>query len=152
MEKISLKEKGVNIMFALSLTMLVILLNSVFFQYAFPEYMFPKFPDRLLPMQIIVFVCTIPPLIEELVFRFLPLRIFKELSIYENIKWYIVIMSACIFGWMHGTSVNILVQGILGFAAGWVYIKNNNSYWSAVILHALYNFMVMFVVPSLFAH
>src|SRR5437899_8739848 len=108
-------DKAQNIVMALGITMLIVVFNSIFFHLVFPNYNFPRFPKEILKTEILVFICTIPPLIEEFVFRFLPLKLLSKVSIYEDIKWYAVLSSACVFGWIHGSSVNILVQGIVGF-------------------------------------
>jgi hypothetical protein len=54
-----------------------------------------------------------------------------------------------LFAWVHGSTTNILIQGVGGFFFGWVYIKNGYSYWSAILAHALYNFTVMLIIPVL---
>lgn len=82
--------------------------------------------------------CILAPLWEELVFRVAPISIAKSAG-----KQYIfptIIISSFIFGSLHLNSPHpILFQGVMGFVFSLVYIKNNYSYWSAVVLHSMWN-------------
>lgn len=99
-------------------------------------------------------ICVLAPLWEECVFRYFPIR-FAQLCDegYRFIKttyqsWMlapIVLAGSLIFGILHGSSLNILFQGVGGLFLCWLYLRNRNSYWSAVIYHGLWNFLVVFL-------
>jgi hypothetical protein len=96
------------------------------------------------------FACIVAPLWEELAFRHAPLQIGKRLSTTFGTEVVIpmVYISSAIFGWAHGQgAVSILIQGVMGFIFALVYLKNGYSYKSSVLLHAMWNFMVMFGLP-----
>lgn len=88
--------------------------------------------------------CVITPLWETLVFIWAPLALVKD----KKHLWLpVVIISSFIFGMGHKFSPHpILVQGVFGVIFSMVYIKNGFSYWSAVILHGLWNFTVMYMI------
>lgn len=88
--------------------------------------------------------CIIAPLWESLVFIWAPLALVKD----KKHLWLpVVIISSFIFGMGHKFSPNpILIQGVFGVIFSMVYIKNGFSYWSAVILHGLWNFTVMYMI------
>ncbi|MEK9180119.1 MAG: CPBP family intramembrane glutamic endopeptidase [Patescibacteria group bacterium] len=61
--------------------------------------------------------------------------------------WELMLCSSIIFGIMHGSPLNILFQGVGGFLYSYLYVKNNNSYWSIVLAHAMWNVSVIFLLP-----
>lgn len=99
----------------------------------------------------IFYSCICAPLFEELVFRHIPLQTAK--LIYDpnsakglKLTMLTVLMSSFIFGWGHGRGWDsVILQGMLGLGFCYVYLKNGYSYWSAVLLHALYNLTWLFV-------
>jgi membrane protease YdiL (CAAX protease family) len=92
----------------------------------------------------IFIACVWAPLWEEALYRYGPITIAKNIGNQYVIP--IVIMSSCLFGWAHGEShEGVLVQGVLGLILSMVYIRNNYSYLSSVILHSLYNLTVLFL-------
>lgn len=81
------------------------------------------------------------PLWEELAFRYAPITIAKNLG-KENL-WPTIVGMSCFFGWIHYSNPeSILLQGVIGLILSVLYIKNGYSYWSSVIVHALYNLTV----------
>ncbi len=60
--------------------------------------------------------------------------------------WAAIIVNCAIFGLVHGSVLNILIQGVGGLIMCQVFLKTN-SYWWSVILHAFWNFMLIFVLP-----
>lgn len=87
-------------------------------------------------------LCIQAPIIEEFLFRHLPYQLGVK-------KWgidfkYIILASSIIFGLMH-TNGGVLCQGIMGLVFFWVYLKNKESYWSAVLIHSIWNFSVTFL-------
>ncbi len=98
--------------------------------------------------------CILAPLWEEWCFRHAPIRFAQVLSgvaSYYGIKRGLVgavaIAFAIFFGILHGSAMNILFQGVTGMLFCWLYLKNNDSYWSVVIAHAVWNYMVIFGLP-----
>lgn len=88
--------------------------------------------------------CVIAPLWETLVFIWAPLALVKD----KKHLWYpVIIIASFVFGIGHKTSVHpILIQGVFGVIFSTVYIRNGFSFWSAVFLHALWNFTVIFLI------
>jgi len=106
--------------------------------------------DKNAPWQAAVRGITAAPLLEELIFRFIPISLALKFDWFksdEKAQILLVALIACAFGYMHGGTYNIAIQGVAGFAFGWVYIKNGMSYWSSVAAHAFYNFLIYFVFP-----
>lgn len=54
------------------------------------------------------------------------------------------IFSSIIFGILHGSVFNILIQGVVGASFCWLYLANQRSYWSVVICHSLLNGTLFF--------
>lgn len=93
-------------------------------------------------------MCVIPPLWEELCWRFVPISIglylAKKFNDY-NILIPIIIGSSINFGWGHGNGeISVLLQGVMGFVFACVYIKNGFSYWSSVTVHFLWNSLISY--------
>lgn len=84
------------------------------------------------------FTVILAPLWEELAYRHAPFLLVKALG--EKFLVPVVILSSIIFGWGHGMGPeSLLRQGVMGFVLFGIYLKNGNSYWSSVALHALWN-------------
>lgn len=101
------------------------------------------------PFSQFFFPIVLAPLWEEAVFRYGPLMLAKRIN--KRAVWPVVIITSLWFGWMHaGQNVlYVLEQGVMGFALAFVLIKSKYRYWSSVLLHALYNFAVIFAVQIL---
>lgn len=84
-----------------------------------------------------LFMCVLAPLAEEAIFRYFPLQIAKKLG--DDYLLPIMIVSSVIFGYMHGSVLNVVCQGVIGFILSIVYVRNNYSYWSSVLLHSFLN-------------
>ncbi len=90
--------------------------------------------------------CVWAPLWEEFAFRVFPLNLNRTAFLVRDTKLfylYFALLSSIIFGFGHGSAVNILFQGFLGLSFCWLYLKNNRSYRSIVFAHALWNFMII---------
>jgi len=108
------------------------------------------------PWILFFLACIMAPLWEEIVFRYFPLRLAQAIEKAVapeqpkiNLVLPAVMFTSVIFGLVHGSVFNILFQGVSGILLAWVFLKNN-SYWSAVILHSLWNTMLLFGFPTLF--
>lgn len=85
---------------------------------------------------------------EEAVFRVAPITIAKRVN--PELILPVVIISSALFGWGHGSGpVSLLIQGVMGFVLSCLYIKNNYSYWSVVLLHSSWNSFYLFILPKL---
>lgn len=134
-------EKSFVVFVALAVCLLLAILTNMGIHYFYPAEAVK--PDNFL--YYFVFACVLAPLWEELAFRELPAKIAK--SINPIIVYPILLLSAIIFGWMHGYGVlSLLRQGVTGTAFSVVYVKNGYSYWSAVAVHALWN-LLLYVYP-----
>jgi membrane protease YdiL (CAAX protease family) len=142
----SLTSKGLNILVAVGLSLLIIIINSSILNTLIPGYDM-KLGLKTIPWYQILRGLTVAPIFEELVFRFIPLTLLKDTQLFKEKSMYFVAILAILFGAIHGGFYNILIQGVAGFAFGWVYVKNGMSYWSAVSAHFLYNFMIYIIFP-----
>ncbi len=132
-------EKVLNILKAYIFCMVWVLLISCLYTSLFPDQ--GGYSDWLRPNRLILFITSVilAPLFEELMFRVLPIELLRSFSKnYKSSLFPVILGTNAIFGVLHGNYFNILIQGVVGVALSWVYIKNK-SYWSAVSLHALYN-------------
>lgn len=110
-----------------------------------PPSNFPSFDFSVDPplAYILFLMCIVAPLWEELAFRHGPGLIVKAMG--KEVMLPVMIISSAIFGWGHGHGPeSILRQGVMGFIFFSLYIKNNYSYWSSVLLHALWNTFCFF--------
>jgi membrane protease YdiL (CAAX protease family) len=84
-----------------------------------------------------IMACIVAPLWEEFVFRVGIVSITKYLPSVFLIP--IIIMSSALFGWLHGSPMNVLFQGVIGRVIAGVYVKNGYCWKSAVALHSIWN-------------
>lgn len=143
-----LLEKIGNVILAWAATFLIVVAINIPLSYAIGESFHPL-KSNMVSFKTFLYMCIVAPFVEELIFRHIPLKLVSHFSCFDKIKWYLVAIIAVIFGWLHGSYFNVLVQGIGGFFFGWVYIKNRMSYISAVSAHFLWNFMLGVVFPML---
>lgn len=90
------------------------------------------------------------PLVEELLFRALPLILVLSLAVrHRREAVCIVVIVACgvMFGIVHGAAVNVFLQGVGGVILGLLFLANRPSfvsaYFSCVLAHALINFTLL---------
>jgi|SRR5690606_37319882 len=110
-----------------------------FLKYLLTAQMYPKAE--------FFFSCVLAPLWEEVVFRVIPIHLAYKLG--EDAVLPIIIFTSIIFGLGHGGPANILIQGVFGFILSLLYIKNNYSYWSVVLLHSMWNATCIYLIPKL---
>lgn len=160
-EKPSLLKKVSNVLWAVYLEFLWAALMILFLTYAFN---FPAFQLREVIQgnitvyaaekifgpkmrYIFFFTCIMAPLWEESVFRYFAIRVGQLGDKLMGQSWLLfpmILVSSIVFGILHGSVLNILFQGFGGLVLCWLYLKNGNSYWSVVITHALWNFIIIF--------
>lgn len=91
------------------------------------------------------------PVFEEILFRLLPLTLVQR-SRPEVIFAVQLAVCGVIFGWIHGSPLNIFIQGFGGFMLGRLYMKNASSmlvsWGSCALVHAMYNMTVLLVWSS----
>lgn len=89
------------------------------------------------------------PLFEEAVFRMLPMSWAqgKDPRLVRAVQ---IAICGCLFGIVHGSPINVLIQGFVGYMLSVLYLKNGPSqavsYASCVFVHAAYNFTVLAAV------
>lgn len=82
--------------------------------------------------------CLVAPVWEELLYRYGPLTIARKFN--KEYVLPVLVMSSCLFGWAHGDcQEGVMIQGVMGFVFGCVYIKNGFSLASSIFLHFLWN-------------
>lgn len=86
-------------------------------------------------LQYILLVCVLAPIVEELLFRGL---IIKKMLVHG--RFAALVLSAAIFGLVHGTISQIPYALALGLVLGYVYIRFGNIYLN-MGLHAVMNFI-----------
>jgi membrane protease YdiL (CAAX protease family) len=91
---------------------------------------------------ILIYACLFSPLWEEALFRWAPIEVAKRTGVLGKIKWPLIIATSIIFAMTHKGTLSIPIQGTFGLILSIVYIETN-SYWSAVLLHSLWNLMVI---------
>lgn len=86
------------------------------------------------------------PLVEEAIFRMLPLTFMEGWS-GNKIRVVVICVCGILFGILHGSPINIFIQGFVGMTLGFLYLKNGPnqifSYLSCVCVHAAYNFTML---------
>lgn len=96
------------------------------------------------------FACIMAPLWETLVFQVFPLRLAlfftdgKGEKTRNSFVWLFAIFASIIFGLGHFGVISILIQGVGGMLYCWLYLRNNLSYWSPVVAHSIWNFIMIF--------
>lgn len=84
------------------------------------------------------------PFFEEILFRHLPLQIIKKTN-REDLLLPTMLFTSVVFGLLHDSGVwSVPIQGVFGFIISCVYVKNGYSYWSAVLLHMIWNAGLIF--------
>src|SRR3989344_4839153 len=100
--------------------------------------------DHLGPLEIFVSSVLIAPILEEFLFRLIPLRIAVAIYLFSKNKkviFVIIVAASFIFGFVHFGWLSVFIQGIYGLILSWVFLKcgglNRNylkAYFSVVSL------------------
>ena len=93
----------------------------------------PEMPDLLeqTPISLllnIVVIAVLPAILEELVFRGCVLRVLRPFG-----DGFALVISAVLFGLMHGNIRQIPFAVIVGFILGWLYVVTNSIWWSMAV-------------------
>lgn len=92
----------------------------------------------------VMLICA--PFFEEGLFRVLPLTLVRHKN-WDVIRAVSLVVCGIVFGWAHGSQINVFFQGFGGVMLAWVYLRNRTTplagYLSAVAVHFMYNFTVV---------
>lgn len=81
------------------------------------------------------------PLVEEFIYRFLPIRCVKLFTTNKIVIRVVIIFSSAVFGAMHGYWYNIFIQGFSGIIFSVAFLKG--GYRASVVAHATHNGVLM---------
>jgi len=146
--KQSISSKLANITIATGLAIIITLINGAILNKVYPLWGY-HINNSTSSWEVLVSGLIFAPLLEEVMYRLVPFKILQNTQIFKENTWWFVILSAIIFGYGHGSILNIYIQGVAGFFFTWAYIKNGMSYWSAVATHFLYNFIYLVIFPTI---
>ena len=96
------------------------------------EQAFAYFDSGTLAM--LVVVCILAPVLEEMLFRGVILRSFLQ----QYPRWTAIVGSATLFGFAHKNLYQYVGGLIIGIFLGWLY-ERSKSLWPCIALHAVYN-------------
>lgn len=105
------------------------------------EAIFARMGSHYLPM--VVCVCILAPLFEEMLFRGVILRSFLQ----QYPRWAAIWGSAALFGLAHMNLYQFIGATIFGGIAGWLY-ERTRSLIPGIVLHALNNTFVTFFIED----
>ena len=97
-----------------------------------PSYLEPTIPSLLLN---ILALAVLPGVLEELLFRGYFLRLLRPYG-----GRFAIVVTAALFGLMHGNILQIPFAFLVGLACGWLALRTGRV-WPAMLLHFLNNFM-----------
>lgn len=83
----------------------------------------------------IVVMAVLPAMLEELLFRGCVLRVLRPYG-----DWFAIVVSAVLFGLMHGNIIQIPFALVVGIALGWLYVTTENI-WLPIAVHFANNLL-----------
>lgn len=107
------------------------------------------YPNYVAGWKELVGACVLAPVTEEIFFRWAPFQFIRGSKDFEKYKWPLIVVTSFIFGFIHGNIINVYIQGVLGIFFAWVYLKNNFSLISSITAHAIWNFLILWLLPKL---
>ena len=94
----------------------------------------------------VVTVLVFAPLLEEAFFRYHMLTWARHYSA-RMVRATLLVCCGLTFGILHGSILNVFLQGVIGLFFGLLYLKYANqpfkAYFSSVLVHSMYNFTVL---------
>ncbi len=93
---------------------------------------------------IILYIIILAPFVEEVLFRWIPIRTTRFFTNNKIILWSIIIVSSIIFGSLHGDPIAMLIAGIAGLVLSNVFLKGGII--SSFTAHTFFNFVGISVV------
>lgn len=154
-------QKARNVLLALLYCYLIWTVVCIALYFLGPEYLFHKDPMELLipvaihkiTLQEITTDCLVAPMWEELWWRACLLYILSKIiskDVFSSVKIPLCLFLGIWFGLWHGHVQNVFCQGIMGFFLNYLYLKNKNSYWSAVAMHSGWNLAITLDIPTFY--
>lgn len=140
--------KGRTILYAFAVLLVLTCISGFLTKFYVPQVGLFGYAPQTLGQQL-VYGCIFAPLWEEAVWRYAPIEILRKLTKFRDIKWPFIVGSGLLFGYWHYGPISVPIQGIAGMVLAWVYIENKFSYLSSVLVHSLWNFMIMAGMPFL---
>ena len=95
-------------------------------------------------MEIFLFLVIIALVIEEFIYRWLPIRGICLITKNRLALWTIIITSSVVFGILHGSWHHIFMQGMIGIIFSLAFLKG--GYLSSATAHATYNFLIFAIL------
>lgn len=142
----SLADKCKNIATAFVIKITLSVAISALFSYLVADQIRVEEP----PIRLVFFMaCVWAPFWEEIMYRWVPLTLAQRIDAKFdlNILWPVILLSSTIFGLDHGEgAVSLLYQGLGGIIYCLLYLKNNNSILSTMVLHSVWNTLVIFIL------
>ena len=87
------------------------------------------------------------PLIEEFIFRFIPIRIVQRYSQNKVVLWSVIVVVSALFGKLHGDVSQIAINGSGSIILSIAFLRG--GYISAVIAHMTNNTIALLLIGSL---
>lgn len=117
------------------------------FKLAFmPSFLFGSVMALPSVLQTFVTACILAPVAEEALFRVAPMKIMEDRKWSEKSIFYGMFIISMLFGLYHASDYyHMFVQGIVGFIFA-VHYYINKSFWLNVLMHASYNFILIFLL------
>lgn len=134
----SLLEKTKNILMGYGFLIVWTFVVSQIYKVVFPAPDYHSTPDLVDYLQ----ACFFAPFVEEFAFRKVPLDLIKKPD-YASYATFLILASSLLFGWLHFGVWSLPIQGVAGLVFAYLYLKNNFSYLSSVILHSMWNFSLI---------
>ena len=91
------------------------------------------------PIFLFFLMVVLAPFIEEVLFRFLPIKGIKLITDSKNILWIAVVLVSILFGSLHGSWHHIFIQGASGVIFSLTFLRGGLV--SSVTAHAFTNFV-----------
>lgn len=100
-------------------------------------------------LNLFLVLVIIAPLIEEVIFRLLPITVVQGLTPSRFVLWAVVLLSSIIFGFLHGSWQNIFIQGVGGIIFSRAFLRGGLI--SSLSAHCVPNFAVfiLYLVTSI---
>ena len=95
-------------------------------------------------LYLIISLVVVAPLSEELLFRYLPIRITQRFNARKWVLYLVIIVSSIIFGYVHGSWHFIFIQGVGGLILSSAFLRG--GYASSVTAHAVHNIICLLLV------
>ena len=90
------------------------------------------------PTSLMVYTSVLSPLVEEILFRFIPLYPFVRYG-NDYLIWSVAVLASIVFGFLHGSWKHILNLGVVGIVLSGLFI--NLGFTSCLAAHITNNFL-----------